>query len=138
LQNKFANPIILSYISNLKQYINHIVMPRKGGVPENLRPCKPGETHNPNGRPRKLPNLDKLLAEVLGEEEMDGKVKAQKIVEALFKEAAKGNPRAADILLDRAYGKVKQIMEIPGSLNVTHFQAVHDMLKKKVEDAGKD
>ena len=22
--------------------------------PENLKPCKPGETHNPNGRPKKL------------------------------------------------------------------------------------
>ena len=24
---------------------------------ENLRPCKPGETHNPNGRPKKLVNV---------------------------------------------------------------------------------
>ena len=29
---------------------------------------KKGQTGNPNGRPRKLPELDKLLADVLGEE----------------------------------------------------------------------
>lgn len=29
--------------------------------PENLKPCKPGETHNPNGRPKKLVNAIKSL-----------------------------------------------------------------------------
>jgi len=29
--------------------------------PENLKPCKPGETHNPNGRPKKLVNAIKGL-----------------------------------------------------------------------------
>ena len=28
---------------------------------ENLRPCKPGETHNPNGRPKKLVNVIKKI-----------------------------------------------------------------------------
>lgn len=36
-------------------------MPRKGGVPENLKPCKPGETHNPNGRPMLIKNAVKKL-----------------------------------------------------------------------------
>lgn len=27
----------------------------------NLRPCKPGETHNPNGRPKKLVNVIKKI-----------------------------------------------------------------------------
>lgn len=29
--------------------------------PENLRPCKPGETHNPNGRPKRLSTVIKSL-----------------------------------------------------------------------------
>lgn len=29
--------------------------------PENLKPCKPGETHNPNGRPKKMVNAIKAL-----------------------------------------------------------------------------
>ena len=28
---------------------------------ENLKPCKPGETHNPNGRPKKMVNAIKKL-----------------------------------------------------------------------------
>ena len=28
---------------------------------ENLKPCKPGETHNPNGRPKKMVNAIKAL-----------------------------------------------------------------------------
>lgn len=28
---------------------------------QNLKPCKPGETHNPNGRPKKLVNAIKAL-----------------------------------------------------------------------------
>ena len=28
---------------------------------ENLRPCKPGETHNPNRRPKNLPNVIKKI-----------------------------------------------------------------------------
>lgn len=29
--------------------------------PQNLKPCKPGETHNPNGRPPKLSRLIKTM-----------------------------------------------------------------------------
>ena len=28
---------------------------------KNLKPCKPGETHNPNGRPKKMVNAIKKL-----------------------------------------------------------------------------
>ena len=28
---------------------------------QNLKPCKPGETHNPNGRPKKMVNAIKAL-----------------------------------------------------------------------------
>lgn len=39
-------------------------MARKANNPNhmaNLRPCKPGETHNPNGRPKKLVNVIKTI-----------------------------------------------------------------------------
>ena len=36
---------------------------------ENLRPAKKGDVRNPKGAPKKLPKLDELLAEVLGETE---------------------------------------------------------------------
>jgi hypothetical protein len=72
---------------------------------------KKGESGNPNGRPKKLPELDKLLADVLGEEK-DGITAAEAILKALRAKATKGDIRAAEVLLDRGYGKAKQSMDI--------------------------
>jgi hypothetical protein len=71
---------------------------------------KKGQTGNPNGRPRKLPELDKLLADVLGEEK-DGVTAGEAILKAIRARAAKGDVRAAELLLDRAYGKPKQSID---------------------------
>lgn len=38
---------------------------------ENLRPCKPGETHNPNGRPKKLINVIKKIPKDMQEKVYD-------------------------------------------------------------------
>ena len=81
-------------------------MPKKGGVPENLRPFKAGydERRDGNGRKPKLPQVDEILAEVLGEEKNDISA-AKAILMALLSKATKGDVRAAEVLLDRAYGK---------------------------------
>jgi hypothetical protein len=65
-----------------------------------------GNTKNV-GRKRELPELSKLLAEVLGEEK-DGITAGEAILKALRLKATKGDVRAAEVLLDRAYGKPKQ------------------------------
>lgn len=80
---------------------------------ENLKPFKKGEDErrNINGRPKKLPAIDKLLAEVLGGED-DEESEAKEIIKAMLLEAKSGNTKAAEILLDRAYGKAK--------LNIDH------------------
>lgn len=77
---------------------------------------KKGQSGNPNGRPKKLPELDILLADVLGEEK-DGIEAAKAILMALRAKATKGDVRAAEVLLDRAYGKPKQ--EIAATLAST-------------------
>ena len=82
----------------------------KGKQAEGSKPFQPGQTGNPNGRPKKLPQLDKLLADVLGSED-DENSPAKEILEALFKEAKSGNVRAGEILLDRAYGKAQQSID---------------------------
>jgi hypothetical protein len=69
------------------------------------------ERINRNGAPKKLPNLDKLLIEVLGDEDMELS-EMKLILIALAKDAKGGNTRAAEILLDRAYHKVKQPIDI--------------------------
>lgn len=83
--------------------------------PENVigkgRLFKKGESGNPNGRPKKLPELDKLLADVLGEEK-DGTTAAEAILKALRAKATKGDIRAAEVLLERGWGKVKQHMDV--------------------------
>ena len=119
-------------------------MARKATI-ENLQPFKKGQSGNPNGRPKKLPEIDKLLADVLGEEirlkcnhpaceqgrmpdgaecpKCDGgrktktnQTSAEAILRKLRAMAASGNIRAAEILLDRAYGRAKQAMEVNGEL----------------------
>ena len=65
------------------------------------------ENINKTGQNRKLPGLDILLAEVLGTDGT-GKSEAENILIALRTKALKGDVRAAEILLDRSYGKVIQ------------------------------
>lgn len=81
--------------------------------PEEYR-FKPGQSGNPNGRPKKLPKLDDLLADILGEEK-DGITAAEAILKRLRVQAAQGNLKAAEILLDRAYGKARQSVEVSGN-----------------------
>jgi hypothetical protein len=76
-----------------------------------LRRIPKGTSGNPNGRPKKLPEIDKLLADVLGEEK-DGVSAAEAILKKLRQMASQGNLRAAEILLDRGYGKPKQAVDM--------------------------
>ena len=89
----------------------------KGGVPENLKPFPKGKSGNPNGRPKRIPELDKLLADVLGDEK-DGITAAQAILMALRKKAASGDVRAAEVLLERAYGKPKQSIDLNSEITI--------------------
>jgi hypothetical protein len=89
---------------------------KKGVTPPGAKPFKKGQSGNPNGQPKKLPALKKILAEVLGEEK-DGIEAATAILMALRAKATKGDVRAAEVLLDRAYGKATQ--HIDQNLTVT-------------------
>lgn len=81
----------------------------------NSKPFQKGQSGNPNGRPKKLPEIDKLLAEVLGEDK-EGVTAAEAILKALRAKASKGDIRAAEVLLDRAYGKAKQSLDIQANI----------------------
>lgn len=100
--------------------------------PHDGRKMKKGETLNPNGRPKKLPELDKLLADVLGEEK-DGVTAAEAILKALRAKAAKGDIRAAEVLLDRGYGKPSQT--IKGAVDVTGIKQI--IIERASADKGK-
>lgn len=67
--------------------------------------------NNGGGRPPKLPELDKLLAEVL-DDEKEGLTAAKAILLKLRQKAIGGDIRAAEIILNRAYGKPKESVDV--------------------------
>ena len=100
----------------------------KNPIPNN-KPFVKGQSGNPNGRPRKLPELDKLLADVLGEEK-DGISAAEAILKALRLKAAKGDVRAIEVMLDRAYGKPKQTIsaDVTQSITILNIDPLDDSI----------
>lgn len=75
---------------------------------------KGGQSRKGNGRPKKVPELDVLMAELLSKVQGKGPTRmnaAQALINKLFNEAMRGNVRAAEIILNRAYGKEKQTIE---------------------------
>lgn len=82
---------------------------------KNLKPFKKGvdKRRNLKGAPPKLPALDILMADILGEEK-DGVSAAKAILAALRAKASKGDIRAAEVLLNRGYGLPKQGVELTG------------------------
>lgn len=86
-------------------------------LPPEKNRFKKGQSGNPKGRPPKLPKLDELMAEVLGEEK-EGIVAAVAILKKLRAQAIGGNVKAAEVLLDRGYGKATAKVTLDGSLDV--------------------
>lgn len=78
-------------------------MPNPGNIVKHK--FKKGQSGNPNGRPKKLPDLDDLLANIFGEDKME------KVLRAIYTKALRGDTRAAEIILERGYGKVKQAID---------------------------
>ncbi len=64
------------------------------------------------------------MADVLGEDK-DGIEAAKAILMALRAKATKGDVRAAEVLLERAYGKSKQIVDLnhSGGINIVFEKA---------------
>lgn len=80
--------------------------------PQNLRPpWKKGQSGNPKGKPKKLPKLDELLASVMSEER-NGLTAAEAVLRSLLVKATKGDVRAAELLLDRTFGKQRTDIDL--------------------------
>jgi len=94
---------------------------------ENLKPFKPGQSGNPKGGPKKIPNLDKLLSDI---PESDYEAIIQKLVE----KAKKGDIRASEVVLDRAYGKAKESVEISDVTPIKSYKIV--AASQRTRDSG--
>ena len=72
------------------------------------------------GRP-KLPDLKEMMEKVLGEEK-DGVTALELIMKQIRAKAAKGDIRAAEMLLDRGYGKPKQSLDVGINENISQIK----------------
>lgn len=98
---------------------------------KNLKPFKKGDSRiNRKGAPKKLPELDVLLADLLGEEK-NGMTAATAILQAMFAKALKGDVRAAEMLMDRAYGTPKQTVDSNNKHEFQGFDNVQFVFKSK-------
>lgn len=103
-----------------------------GNIKGKGRPFVKGDSRiNRHGRPKKLPELDTLLIEVLGRE-VSGSTELHLVIEALLKKAKAGDVRSAELLLDRYYGKVPTAVTFD-SLTTDQLEQLHKYLKSKHE-----
>jgi len=79
---------------------------RRRGRVENLRPWKPGQSGNPGGRPKRD------LASEIAHAVFEGNEEA--VRRAMAKALLKGNPRVFVALAERAYGRLKEPIEVSG------------------------
>jgi hypothetical protein len=83
------------------------------GKTDNLtgRPFSKDDTRiNRKGRPKRLPELDALIIELLGER--GGQSRMRELLASLIELAVGGNVRAAEMLLNRAYGKPREHVDV--------------------------
>jgi hypothetical protein len=79
----------------------------------NLRPFKPGQSGNPNGRPRKALLSDALRRQLaIALPGMSERTQAEAIAAALIREAIDGNVQAAREIGDRTEGKPAQAIAL--------------------------
>jgi hypothetical protein len=71
---------------------------------------KKGQSGNPKGRPP-MPDLKAACAAILADEK-DGMTALDAVLKALRNKAIKGDVRAAQELMDRAYGKSTQAIDL--------------------------
>ena len=76
----------------------------------NLTPWRKGQSGNPKGRPP-LPDIREALAKVLAEP-VEGTISLYAVLRALRDRAVAGDVRAAEVLLDRCFGKATQRTDV--------------------------
>ena len=105
---------------------------------ENLKPCKPGETHNPNGRPKGAIGLKKLITQVFNEEITDAngnkKIQGLLMVKAMVEKANKGDVPAFKAICERMEGMPKQ--DVTVSATVTEMSKITKDGKEVEFDVG--
>ncbi len=100
---------------------------KNSGKKSNLKSWKKGQSGNPKGRPKKADCLTSLLEEEIGKVDPKDKHKRtfrELIVIATMRLAMKGNAAALREVWDRMDGKVKDEVEMAGSVDLV--QLLHE------------
>jgi hypothetical protein len=103
------------------------------GRPENLLPFSTGydPRRNVTGENRKLPIYNEIMAKVLGEQGQDGITEAEKVVRRTLISAKAGNTRAAELIIEWAYGKITQRVELSGDITLNKVEFTRSADKDK-------
>jgi hypothetical protein len=97
----------------------------------NLKPFQPGQSGNPNGRPKS--SLTSILREQLQKEDPAGPEKqsfAESIVRQVIEKAARGDLRAIELLWSRLEGKPVQPLDLEGGEAVNRRQWAQEKLEQ--------
>jgi hypothetical protein len=104
---------------------------------------KPGETRNPNGRPKKEWSLTGAMRDFLSEKDPETKkVRRDQFIETQYKYALKGDPTASKHLWNYIDGMPKQKTELTGADGEDLFKKITFKLDQSVtsnhaeEDSG--
>lgn len=88
---------------------------------QNLKPWKPGQSGNPDGKPKGTKHVSTWIQELLNDEAFTATVNSKRykgvpikaMVKAQIILAMDGDTRAFDVLLKHGWGKLDPEMEIP-------------------------
>ena len=122
---------------------------------QNLKPCKPGETHNPNGRPKNtltelkglglsktdcynaikyMLTLSKPDLKKVSESDIEPSYKVC-VARAILKDIAKGYYSTVDSLFNRLFGKPQQEI-IQTNYNTDFTPEDEDILRQEAKEEG--
>ena len=91
---------------------------------------KKGQSGNPKGRPKVIPELKDILTDVLGKTDTKGISEIQKVFARLLERAKRGDVKAAEVLFDRTWGKAKQEIQ---STNVNYNKELTKKERQKLD-----